>query len=242
MNSKSISKIFHRFSNNKIIRIFFGKLYHKILLDPIRNKEIKKFQNNSKEIIKEFDQILKELKIPYCLMWGSLIGAVREKGFIKHDFDIDIGIWIEDYKDELLNVLKQRGFIHKDRLLVDNGISAMEDTVEKNNVAIDIFYLYKDSEGKAYTCVFDYMDGCITWEDCLKKYDNAKLYKYYLNFPSKFIYVPFEDFYLPIPHNFHEILTETYGINYMIPDKNWSRDPDIKRKALWKDKKVKIII
>lgn len=242
MNSKAISRFFHKFTKIPGVRKFLGPIYHKFLLDPIRRKEIIIFQNNALAVLTEFDSVLRELDIPYCLMWGSLIGAVREKGFIKHDFDIDVAIWKNDYREELIKALNNKGFTLKDRLSVDNGVSAMEETVEKDGVMIDIFYLYKDETGQSYTCVFDYIDDCVTWEDCLKKYDNARIFRYYLNFPQKFIYTKFESISLPIPENYDEILSKTYGPNYMIPDKKWNRDPEVKQKAQWHNKKVDIYI
>lgn len=49
------------------------------------------------EILKKIDSICKEMKLKYCLAYGTLIGAIRHKGFIPWDDDIDIMMPRRDY-------------------------------------------------------------------------------------------------------------------------------------------------
>lgn len=54
-------------------------------------------QMASLEVLKKIDSICREHNIKYFLFYGSLIGAVRHKGFIPWDDDLDIGMLREDY-------------------------------------------------------------------------------------------------------------------------------------------------
>lgn len=56
-------------------------------------------------IIKEFDRVCTKHGIPYYMLGGTLLGAIRHKGFIPWDDDIDVGVPIEYYEQlvELLN-------------------------------------------------------------------------------------------------------------------------------------------
>lgn len=46
------------------------------------------------------------------LMWGTLLGYIREGDFLKHDYDIDLGLLAEDYnkKEALVRAMAKRGY------------------------------------------------------------------------------------------------------------------------------------
>ena len=48
-------------------------------------------------LLREFDRVCRQLNIPYTLFAGSMLGAVRHKGFIPWDDDLDVLMMREDY-------------------------------------------------------------------------------------------------------------------------------------------------
>ena len=60
-------------------------------------EEFKKLQSVQLEIMDEFHRLCEECGIPYYLVAGSVLGAVRHGGFIPWDTDIDVGMRRADY-------------------------------------------------------------------------------------------------------------------------------------------------
>lgn len=57
-------------------------------------------------IAKEFDKICTRHHIPYYMLGGTMLGAIRHKGFIPWDDDMDFGVPIA-YYDQLEDILKE---------------------------------------------------------------------------------------------------------------------------------------
>lgn len=66
---------------------------------------IKELQQKLLEMIKDFDIFCSENNLSYCLSGGNVLGAVRHKGFIPWDDDIDVQMPREDYT-KLLDIYK----------------------------------------------------------------------------------------------------------------------------------------
>ncbi len=63
-------------------------------MDANLSKRVKEI---SVEILIDFDEFCKEHSLEYRLSFGTLLGAVRHKGFIPWDDDIDVDMPIDDY-------------------------------------------------------------------------------------------------------------------------------------------------
>ena len=60
---------------------------------------LKEIQDGSLEVLKKLQEIFKQHNWRFYLVYGSLIGAIRHKGFIPWDDDIDIWVPRKDYEE-----------------------------------------------------------------------------------------------------------------------------------------------
>lgn len=63
-----------------------------------KHENLKKIQDIERNILREFIRICDKYSLRYFLVEGSLLGAVRHKGMIPWDDDIDVALYREDYE------------------------------------------------------------------------------------------------------------------------------------------------
>lgn len=80
----ALVKMNEEYKGDFYVDIYQGKL-----------ERVKRIEMN---IMREIDRICRENDIGYFLVGGSLLGAIRHKGFIPWDDDIDIGMLREDFE------------------------------------------------------------------------------------------------------------------------------------------------
>ena len=68
-----------------------------------KNKKMSEVQNHILDMTKQLVKILDSNHIKYYMIGGTLLGAIRHKGFIPWDDDIDIGVPRHDY-DRFLEI------------------------------------------------------------------------------------------------------------------------------------------
>ena len=142
---------------NRIKTPFIANILKKIKQKTINKYKAKKQQKQlklyGKEALKKIDLAFKELNKTYFLVYGTLLGAYRDKDFISHDVDIDIGAFCHEYDSDIEKVLLKYGFKKKHEFLVDNGEFAREETYIYKDIHIDIFY-FKLKKNKLIGYVF----------------------------------------------------------------------------------------
>ena len=73
---------------------------------PPAKGDLRDIQLANMVLLKELDYVCKQNNISYWLDGGTMLGAVRHKGFIPWDDDIDVGMMAEDY-DRIIQAFKK---------------------------------------------------------------------------------------------------------------------------------------
>lgn len=168
--------------------------------------DLRKMQLIQLEMLKEVDRICKEHNIKYCIIAGTMLGAIRHKGYIPWDDDADIAMLREEY-DKFTDVcereLDKSKFYFQDHKNTDGyrwgyGKLRRKDTVfirkgqehmpYESGVFIDIFPLDQTPNTKSMRKLYDI--GCtiirkILWSEVGAKTECNKSMKYLYNILSK---------------------------------------------------------
>lgn len=86
----------------------------------MKELNIKEIQAESLKILLFVDKLCNKLNLNYCIMYGTLIGAIRHNGFIPWDDDVDIAmprkdyLQLQDYFMKHKNELEPFDFFSKD--------------------------------------------------------------------------------------------------------------------------------
>lgn len=134
------------------------------------------------DLLCEFDSFCKNNGIRYYLIGGTLLGAIRHKGFIPWDDDIDVCVFREDY-EKLLSIYKSsnpnyslismksdKKYYYPFAKLVNTSTVLVEEGQEKNplGVYLDIFPI-DNCPGK-------------TLEEACRNVDKMDFYRWMRNF------------------------------------------------------------
>ena len=93
---------------------------------------------------KDAVRILNNLNVPFFLSNGTFLGYRREGDFIQHDLDVDLGVLIENYRDDILESFLNDGFtIHK---IYGEVLDRLEYSMMKREQKLDIFFYYNDGK------------------------------------------------------------------------------------------------
>ena len=183
-----------------------GKLY-KYKYTPLYLGRKKINIEIERENLKLLFEIFSELEIEFVLMYGTLLGAIRDNGFIEHDEDVDIALeirYFDRFKKSLFK-LRDKGF---ELIRIDDRGFA---SIMKNGEYIDLYFFTEINDNYSVCC------GNYIFSEFLKNKIEYSLYGQNYKIPAlfeKFFLVEYgEDWNVPI--EFKQSLIKQY-IAYFI--------------------------
>jgi phosphorylcholine metabolism protein LicD len=143
----------------------YGSLKKNFIEYFTTDKELNEKQTKFKVALEEIKKILDDNNITFFLYCGTALGAHREKKFIEHDKDIDLGL-LEDnfYKiKNIMSIIKEKfSIVHSFPKNIDinsdfNNCTEVKIKYIYNGVTIDLF---KVSKKKNYYVSYSYTNIC----------------------------------------------------------------------------------
>ena len=208
--------------------LFF--LYYNVLVKYRIKKKRKIISKYGYDLLKDIHRILNQEKIKFFIDFGTLLGMIRDNGFIKYDLDIDIGVIgesaeiVKKVKEHLIN----GGYIFKSQMIFKEKIVKQKFLYKQ--IKIDIsYYEQGETTSKCYLFYIDYEANIIHPKNYFSAvqmtYDKIEGIKKY----------QIGDYEFNIPINTERLLEQKYGDDWTIPDSKWVywESPSAKRcKAL----------
>jgi len=154
------------------------------------------------EDLKEVKEIYDNLKVPFFLIGGTLLGAIRERNFIFGDNDIDIGMFAEnsDKIPLIIEKAKIKGF------RVEKEVPIICSKGKRKGYFLYRFYRNEEIDLELY---FKIKDKRI---DVVQERDNK--YRVHINEIKFFEYlvpIHFKGLEFLIPNHVEELLNNWYG-------------------------------
>jgi hypothetical protein len=198
---------------NYYIKTQSNKIYEIISNEKVYEVTIKEKKNIELTILKKVVKICDKLKIQCFLSSGTCLGYYRENDFIDYDYDIDIGIPINQYKEEIINEMINEGFVHYRTLGdIENGLEEsfrLPNTKLGPFAKVDIFphYIETDNKNNKYYTWYSY-----------KSPEFIEKIKYRVPY-FKLKKINFKGIDVCVPDPTEEYLINHYGNDWNIPKK-----------------------
>ena len=224
-----------RVAQNETLRKLLQAPYDLLYYKPQQRKYLRNFHTYGLEVLKQFTDCLDSHQRPWFMFAGSMLGAIREHGFIKHDVDIDTAMWITDWQPAIADELREAGFRVLHTFSIDNDRLGKELTFEhlKTHVHIDMFFFYPPLAGSdnplPYFCDFMQLPGMKVHERMPRRIS--------LPMSHERRRVPFESIEVYVPANVEEVCANRYGPDYMVPNPQWDWQRAKNNTVVWTEAK-----
>lgn len=133
------------------------------------------FRRKVRTLLQISVQTLGQIQVPFWISSGTCLGWLRQCGVISYSRDVDIGVFIRDFRPDMVQVLTQAGLRLKHRF------GKVEDSLELSfvldDVKLDIFFFYDEGDviwnggtqartGRKFKYVFP--RGALCWTEFLE--------------------------------------------------------------------------
>jgi hypothetical protein len=186
---------------------FFWHLYK----DPARRRALQKYGYTNLKLVME---IVEKEKFPIIPWAGTLLGFVRDGGFMKHDDDIDFALLPgKDPKEVTRIFVEKYGFEFVHGFSYNGKYS--EFCIKKNGLTMDFFVMFEDGKKEGFYSQYDFF-----WKDGYRYSIPTENHVGWYSYPKMQELTPLEinGIKVQIPAKIEEALYYLYGEGWKVPD------------------------
>ncbi|XP_061149165.1 fukutin isoform X1 [Syngnathus typhle] len=176
------------------------------------------FRSKAKSLLGVAAKTLGRLRIPFWISSGTCLGWFRQCGFITYSRDVDMGIFISDFRPDMVAAFLDAG------LSLKHKFGKVEDSLElsfvKDGVKLDIFFFYQD--------------GDLIWNGGTQAKSGRK-FKYV--FPRfSLCWAELAEVRVGVPCETLDYVMANYGPAWRVPQRMWdwkSSPSNVQENGLW---------
>lgn len=177
----------------------------------------KKLKINGWDMLSKISSALKKQGIDYFLDSGTLLGMIRESGFISHDTDMDLGVLYENgfTEQKLDKALTSIGLKRHHAFYFHDKPAVI--TYSFDSIAVDFFMYFKTDIPNRWA---QYCFERNVW----KTYPSDDVFDVYqADCPITGLKtIKVNNLELSVPKNAEEYLASIYTENWRVPNPNWN--------------------
>lgn len=193
---------------------FLGDHYYRSKEKKEQNRKKKQLQKEGVKVIRCVQEIMEKTGFKFFFDMGTLLGIVREGRLLKHDMDIDVGVYVgtEEEKLKIREMLLETGAKEQYRFSIDE-VGIIEQSFVYKNIKFDINYYLA---GESDVCYLMYNDP-----DKQLEAGQMSVVKLHCPHIEKINKILFQGIEINAPEDPEGYLAVRYGENWRIPDKKY---------------------
>lgn len=176
------------------------------------------FRKKVKSLLHLAAQTLTRLGVPFWLSSGTCLGWFRQCSVISYSRDVDIGIFISDFRHDIIAAFRDAG------LTLKHKFGKVEDSLElsflSDGVKLDVFFFYED--------------GDVMWNGGTQAKSGRK-FKYI--FPGfSLCWAELLELKVRVPCETLDYVTANYGATWSVPVRSWdwkSSPSNVQENGVW---------
>ncbi|XP_008324389.1 ribitol-5-phosphate transferase FKTN [Cynoglossus semilaevis] len=176
------------------------------------------FRKSAKSLLHVAARTLRGLSVPFWLSSGTCLGWFRQCSVISYSRDVDIGIFIKDFRPDIISAFRDAG------LTLKHKFGKVDDSLElsflSGDVKLDIFFFYEDRD--------------LMWNGGTQA-KSGKKFKYL--FPRfSLCWAELLELKVRVPCETLDYVMANYGTTWSVPVKSWdwkSSPSNVQENGLW---------